>query len=90
MTKITIGCKRRGTDIAISKILKSKGMPLFYIVGLTHIVGQFFTDNWQWPKADPKLSKIKCGFSLLFLKRKIQTAQSHYRISREGRALSRT
>ena len=32
VTKITIGCKRRGTDITISKILRSERMPLFYIV----------------------------------------------------------
>ena len=32
VTKITIGCKRHGTDIAFSKILESKRVPLFYVV----------------------------------------------------------
>ena len=33
VTKVTIGCKRHGTDIAFSKILESKRVPLFYVVG---------------------------------------------------------
>ena len=32
VTKVTIGCKRHGTDIAFSKILESKRVPLFYVV----------------------------------------------------------
>ena len=36
MTKVTIGCKRHGTDIAFSKILESEDVSVFLRVGIAY------------------------------------------------------